>query len=93
MHKNKVPKRLWDFGSVYESELLSRMARGRDRRTGYEEVTGDTADISEWLYFEMYDLVYWIYRPKSRIHWTTSEESAGGLAYHIVSARTCAIGS
>ena len=63
MHKKKVPKRLWDFGLVYESELLSRMARGRDRRTGYEEVTGDTADISEWLDFEMYDLVYWIDRP------------------------------
>ena len=46
MHKNKVPKRLWDFGLVYESELFSRMARGRDLRTGYEEVTGDTADIS-----------------------------------------------
>ena len=36
------------------------MARGRERRTGYEEVTGDTADISEWIDFEMYDLVYWI---------------------------------
>ena len=62
MHKKKVPKRLWDFGLVYESELLSRMARGRDRRTGYEEVTRDTADISKWPDFEMYDLVYWIDR-------------------------------
>ena len=51
MHKKKVPTRLWDFGLVYESELLSIMARGRDRMTGYEEVTGDTADISEWLEF------------------------------------------
>ena len=62
MHKKKVPKRLWDFGLVYESELLSRMARGRDRRTGYEEVAGDTIDISEWLDFEMHDLFYWIDR-------------------------------
>ena len=60
MHKEKVSKRLWDFGLVYESELLSRMSRGRYRRTGYEEVTGDTADISEWLDFEIYDLVYCI---------------------------------
>ena len=65
MHKKKVPKRLWDFGLVYESELLSKMARGRDRRIGYEEVTGDTADISGWLDFEMYDLVYWIGRPNN----------------------------
>ena len=64
MHKKKVPKKLWDFGLVYEIELLSRMARGRDRRTGYEEVTGETAYISEWLDFEMYDLVYWIDRLK-----------------------------
>ena len=56
MTKKKVPKRLWDFGLVYESELLSRMARGDDRRTGYEVVTGQTPDISEWLDFEFYEL-------------------------------------
>ena len=63
MMKKKVPKRLWDFGLVYESELLSRMARGNDRRTGYEEVTGQTPDISKWLDFEFYDLVWWLDRP------------------------------
>ena len=63
MHKKKVPKRLWGFGLVYESELLSRMAFGRNHRTGYEGVTGDTTDISEWLDFEMYDLFCWIDRP------------------------------
>jgi hypothetical protein len=62
MTKKKVPKRLWDFGLVYESELLSRMARGDDRRTGYEVVTGQTPDISEWLDFECYDLVWWLER-------------------------------
>ena len=62
MTKKKVPKRLWDFGLVYESELLSRMARGSDHRTGYEEVTGQTPDISEWLDFEFYDLVWWLDR-------------------------------
>jgi hypothetical protein len=60
MTKKQVPKRLWDFGLVYESELLSRMARGRDSRTGYEEVTGQTPDIGEWLDFEFYDLVWWL---------------------------------
>ena len=62
MTKKNVPKRLWDFGLVYESELLSRMARGLDRRTGYEEITGQTPDISEWLDFEFYDLVWWLDR-------------------------------
>jgi hypothetical protein len=45
---------------MYESELLTRMARGNEHRTGYEEVTGQTPDISEWLDFEFYDLVWWL---------------------------------
>ena len=63
MHKKEVQKRIRGFGLVYESELLSRMACGIVRKTGYEEVTRDTVDISEWFDFEMYDLVYWIDRP------------------------------
>jgi hypothetical protein len=63
MTKKKVQKWLWDFRLIYESELLSRMARGSDRRTGYEEITGQTPDISEWLDFEFYDLVWWLDRP------------------------------
>ena len=66
MQNKKVPKRLWDFGLVYESEMLSRMASGRYRRTGYEEVTDDTADINKWINFEMYDLVYLIDRPNKK---------------------------
>jgi hypothetical protein len=31
MTKKQVPKCLWDYGLVYESELLCRMARGSDR--------------------------------------------------------------
>jgi hypothetical protein len=43
--------------------LLSWMAHGSDRRTGYEEVTGQTPDINEWLDFEFYDLVWRLDRP------------------------------
>ena len=39
------------------------MARGTDLWSGYEEVTGNTPDISEWLDFEFYDLVWWVDRP------------------------------
>ena len=46
MQNKRVPKRLWDFGLVVEREILTRMARGKDRHTGYEEVTGQTAEIS-----------------------------------------------
>jgi len=42
MGRKKVPKRLWDFGLVYQSEIISRMARGKNGRSGYKEVTGET---------------------------------------------------
>ena len=64
MNKKQVPKWLWDFNPVYDSELLCCMVRGMDKRTGYEEVTGQTPDISEWLDFEFYDLVWWLDWPK-----------------------------
>ena len=67
MAKKKVLKRLWDFGLVYESKLLSWMARGDDHRTGYKVVMGQTPDISEWLDFEFYDLVWWL-------DWTTKPD-------------------
>ena len=51
MWKKRVPKRLWDFGLMVQIEILKRMARGQDCHSGYEEVTGQTAEISEWLDF------------------------------------------
>jgi len=60
MTKKDIPKHVWDFGLVYESEIMSRMSCGRDKRTRYEEVTGETPDIREWTDFELWDLVwYW----------------------------------
>jgi hypothetical protein len=61
MQKKTVYSWLWDYGLVYEGELLTRMSHGDDgrSRSGYEQVTGKTPDISEWLDFEFYDLVWW----------------------------------
>mgnify|MGYP003321204368 FL=1 len=59
MDERNIPQRLWDYGIVYESEILSRMSRGHDDRTGYERLTGKTPDISEWLDFTFYDLVWY----------------------------------
>jgi hypothetical protein len=60
MDKNQVPARLWDFALVHEGALLTHILRGCDSHTGYEEVTGNTPDISEWLDFEFYDLAWWL---------------------------------
>eukprot|EP00957_Ditylum_brightwellii_P182593 13908351-Ditylum_brightwellii.AAC.1 len=35
------------------------MARGHSRRSGYEEETRNIPDISQWLDFELYYLVWW----------------------------------
>ena len=63
MLKKKVPKCLWDFGLVYEAEIMLRMAHSSDQCTGYEEVTGQMPNISKWLDFEFYDLVWWLDQP------------------------------
>jgi hypothetical protein len=49
MQKKNVYSQLWDCGLVYEDELLTRMSCGDDGRSGYEQVTGKTPDISEGL--------------------------------------------
>jgi len=63
MLKRKVPPRLWDYGLVYETNILNRIPRGQQQRTGIELITGETPDISEWLDFELYDRV-WYYDQK-----------------------------
>ena len=42
MIKLRVPKRVWDFGMVYESKILSRISQEHDGITGIERITGDT---------------------------------------------------
>ena len=45
MAKKNVPKRLWDFGLVYEAKIMSRMAHGSDNRTGSMAMGSLTACI------------------------------------------------
>jgi hypothetical protein len=59
MQKKNVYSWLWDYGLVYEGKLLTRMSDGDDGSSGYEQVTGKTPNISEWLDFQFYDLVRW----------------------------------
>ena len=58
-HKN-VPRRLWCFGLEHQARLMHFIPRGQNERSGYEMITGRTPDISEYLDFDFYDLVwYW----------------------------------
>jgi hypothetical protein len=70
------------------------MPCGNDRRTGYEEVTGQTPDISEWLDFKFYDLVWWWHlpskpnvtdNPQRLAHWLGVSHHVGSdLCYWLV---------
>ena len=66
MTKKVIPKWLWDFGLVYEAQLLSIISRVNEKRTGYEEVTGQTTEIGEHLDFGFYNLVWWWDQPNKQ---------------------------
>ena len=55
--QRNIPKRVWDFRMVWEVEIYYRTA-GKDVRPTLEQLRGDMIDISEWLEFEFYDLVW-----------------------------------
>ena len=62
MVKHKVPKRLWDYSIVWACEIMSLTSNSSfslDGRTPIEQVTGETPDISEYLDFGFYDLVWY----------------------------------
>ena len=59
MIQKRVPKRLWDYGLVYEAEILSLISRGHGKRPGLKQVTGKTVDISEYLDFTFYNMVWY----------------------------------
>ena len=40
MSRRTVPNRFWDFGHIYHAEILTRICRRRDGKTGIEHITG-----------------------------------------------------
>ena len=62
IYAKNVPVRVWDYGLVNESTIMSHIARGPDGRTGYERMTDNTPNISEMLDFDIWDLV-WYHQP------------------------------
>ena len=60
MGSQNIPHRLWCFGLKHHAKLMHFIPRGRNDRSGYEMITSKTPDISEYLDFDFYDLVwYW----------------------------------
>jgi hypothetical protein len=61
------------------------MSCGNDGSSGYEMVTGNTPNISEWLDFEFYDLVWWIDQPnKLNVNDVTKQLGRWlGVSHHV----------
>ncbi len=60
MYKTQAPERLWCYCFEYVSDIRSFTARPRlDDRTPYENLTGETPDISEYIEFEFHGWVKW----------------------------------
>ncbi len=62
--QKNIPNRIWDYVAVNQAELMRFIPRqSLQGRNGHEEVTGSSADISEYLDFDIYDTV-WYWREK-----------------------------
>ena len=60
MRSKNVPKRLWDFCLKHSAKVMQFLPRATlNGQTGYEYVTGKTPDISEFIDFDFYDLVWY----------------------------------
>jgi len=52
-----IPRRVWCFAIQHFAKMSQFIPRGREDRTGYELVTGNTPDISEFCDFDFWDRV------------------------------------
>ena len=58
-----ISRRLWDYLLIWTAEVISRTWNPKFERTGIEEITGETPDISEWIEFDFYDRVWFWDKP------------------------------
>ena len=92
MIRKRVPRKLWDYGMVWVTEIMSMThttAGGLDGSIPITKVTGETTDISEYLDFGFYDKVW--YRDNAGLdeskpgRWLGVSEYTGNLmCYHIL---------
>ena len=89
MLKRKVPPQLRDYGLHYESNILTRIPRGQQQRTGVEMVTRETHDISEWIDFEFYDRVWYYDQKKIEIDGTGRQLARWLSVTHRIGSDLC----
>ena len=85
--RKNVHSRIWEYALVYNAEILSRTTQKEGDRTGYEKVTGDTPNISEWCDFIFYDHVWYC---DTRSNNTPSENIGLWIGVsHSIGSRLC----
>ena len=98
MHRKRVPKRLWDYGLKWVSEVCVRTssdATNLKGRTPLERITGDTVDISEYLDFGFYDWCWYHENaglgPTKLGRWLGVAHKVGGLMSYWVIMINCTV--
>ena len=91
MVRKKVPRRLWDYGLIYEAGILNRIPRGNSGRTGLEIVTVKLPISQNGLTLSfMIECGFTITR---KLKWTVPvRNSHGGWVSRTVWEVTCATG-
>ena len=98
MQRKRVPKRLWDYGLKWVSEVHVRTssdAMDLRGRTPLEWITGDTVDISKYLDFGFYDWC-WYHKntglgPTKLGRWLGVAHKVGGLMSYWVLTINCTV--
>ena len=98
MHRKRVPKRLWDYGLMWVSEVRVRTssdAMDLKGRTPLERITGDTVDISEYLDFCFYDWCWYHENaglgPTKLGRWLGVAHRVGGLMSYWLLTINCTV--
>ena len=98
MHRTRAPKRLWDYGLKWVSEIRVRTSSNVNDlkgRTPLERVTGDTIDISEYLDFGFYDWCWYHENaglgPTKLGRWLGMAHKVGALMSYWVLTVNCTI--
>ena len=98
MHRKRVPKRLWDYGLKWVSEVRVRTSSDVMDLKGWtplERITGDTVDISEYLDFDFYDWCWYHENaglgPTKLGRWLGVAHKVGGLMSYWVLTINCTV--
>ena len=90
METEGVHPRLWSYCLAYKTEIFSRIWRPQHDRIGWESITGNTPDVSEYLDFNFYGWIWWwdldCKRPRLGRWLGVSHHVGQALSSHILKA-------